>query len=390
MTLRRRLERIPPGLEPYFQHMFDTLDDFYQVETAQMFRVAVATPFYVPLVAYSVLYRGDPLAVRVADDLSTEVRRVEREELISRLTKRIQGRCRDLLEINKRQVHFLHRTVRDFLSTDEMTSLLDARTGSDFDVDRTICRICLVGLRYLNHYMDSDREGEGTMKWLLPAFFHHARLVEDKHQYAPADLHDAYVVVTSDMHDPWITELPERPRLLALMNLPHELQRWTSSFGEHLAPNLATKLLENTLYYLVAAGDTGDWHHVTLETTLSMDLERRGFRPDIVPFLLGYRADLNTTNVSWSGRVARSSIWTGFLMLMGQITGCAEYRRAMLLKVCAELIRAGAQVRARDKGLEEKSLAAIFGYSDAQWLIAIRKENTGVAWKWWPWTSGKS
>lgn len=39
--VRRRVERIPPDLEPYFRRMFQTIDEFYEKQTARTFLVCV-------------------------------------------------------------------------------------------------------------------------------------------------------------------------------------------------------------------------------------------------------------------------------------------------------------------------------------------------------------
>ena len=93
--------------------MFDTLDDFYHVETARTFRIVVASPNDLPLLAFSVLYPEEPLASRILNDLESKGSLNEIDDMKARLSKRMKGYCRDLLDINKDTVHFLHRTVRD-------------------------------------------------------------------------------------------------------------------------------------------------------------------------------------------------------------------------------------------------------------------------------------
>ncbi|GAB7341387.1 hypothetical protein MBLNU457_7643t1 [Dothideomycetes sp. NU457] len=140
--LQRRLREFPPGLKKYFQHMFKTIDNFYRKQTAQIFRLCLDAVARVPLLGFAVLDSNDSLASQMLSQQSIDKQDCERMEDVLRLW--INGRCRDLLEIvqpddGERYVDFLHRTVKDFLNTKDMDSLLFQQAGTDFDSRRTLC-----------------------------------------------------------------------------------------------------------------------------------------------------------------------------------------------------------------------------------------------------------
>ncbi|KAK5712110.1 hypothetical protein LTR15_012179 [Elasticomyces elasticus] len=232
-TLQRRLRSLPPDLETYFKHMFDHLDDFYSVETAQIFRVMLEAEQCMPLLAFAVLESDDPLAERLVADVITDVPRRERIVLCQRVQRHIQGRVCDLLEIrNGSVVDFLHRTVRDFLMTKAMTNLLDSRTSPDFDIDEVLCRMWLVSLRYAT-------EGQNTenAQVTILNFFDHARAIEDKQHRAPRELVHRMQALLASLGLP--VQLRTDVRLIAEMSLPLSLDE---ELAAELSPRSASKL----------------------------------------------------------------------------------------------------------------------------------------------------
>ncbi|KAL9089277.1 MAG: hypothetical protein Q9165_005845 [Trypethelium subeluteriae] len=149
--LRRRLESLPSTLEEYFQHIFDSIDPFYQKQTSQILQVCVRAHQPLPVIAFSIFDHEDPDYA-----IKTRVGSANPEEIDSMqyiLRRRIGGRCKDLLEVNRywkhfpyetRTVEFIHRTVKDFLSNQHMRDMLNLRSGADFDVLGMLGRACLL------------------------------------------------------------------------------------------------------------------------------------------------------------------------------------------------------------------------------------------------------
>jgi hypothetical protein len=71
----------------------------------------------------------------------------ERHKLNRPLAKRLNARCKGLLEIRNQKVDFLHRTVRDFLHTGEMTTFLERRTNGHFNANLSILRAYIAWLK---------------------------------------------------------------------------------------------------------------------------------------------------------------------------------------------------------------------------------------------------
>lgn len=143
---------MPPGLEEYFQHIFDNIEEFYREKTAQIFLFCVHARGPMRLSAFAVFEADDPLLdkIKVGSTLSDE----ETADLHMRLTKQINARCQDLLEVvidgsadQEPRADFLHRTVRDFLLTKDMSNLLIIRAGPTFDALTTLCKACMLVLR---------------------------------------------------------------------------------------------------------------------------------------------------------------------------------------------------------------------------------------------------
>jgi hypothetical protein len=134
--LQRRLASFPSDLDPFFRHMLDSVDPFYQDRMARtlLFALHAKSPmkwvryFFHDLEYddgdYALYEPGTPITA-----LAYEPRRAQTEQAVFR---RINGRCKGLLERNGDRVEFLHRTVLDFLSTQQMKGLLRERAQEGF------------------------------------------------------------------------------------------------------------------------------------------------------------------------------------------------------------------------------------------------------------------
>ena len=134
VDLERRLMELPADLEQYFLHILTSLDRFYLLQAAQLFRLALEARKPLSVLTFSYLDEDDPdFAIKRAIHPISEDEEALRCETIER---RLNSRCKGLLECRRRQscdsyataegviaeqtsfeVDFLHRTVRDFLAT---------------------------------------------------------------------------------------------------------------------------------------------------------------------------------------------------------------------------------------------------------------------------------
>jgi hypothetical protein len=150
MDLKRRLSEIPPDLDGFFRHIFNSLEPFYKRQAARSFQVALAAGRPLSLLNHWFidLEEDDPefLVKHKKASTSEKVSGVavfnwEQRILYQRQMRRcLNARSRGLLEVTTRsvpsariygelfrdeyEVDFLHRTVRDFLSTEEMQTQL--------------------------------------------------------------------------------------------------------------------------------------------------------------------------------------------------------------------------------------------------------------------------
>ena len=151
-ALEGELNRFPSNLDEYFQHMLDTMDVFYQQKTAQLFRLCIRARQPLALAAFSVLDRDDSLAGLFND--GKDLDKQEIADLQTRLRKQIEDHGPELLEVvnkgNYAHVQFTHRTVRDFLTHNNMDSLFAERAGADFYPLETLCRMSLLTIQNLN------------------------------------------------------------------------------------------------------------------------------------------------------------------------------------------------------------------------------------------------
>jgi len=148
--LQRRLESFPEELEDYFENILSRIDRIHQCDTARIFLEALDSVRPLPVLAlkYILLEREDP---DVALKLEPGYELDSRDNDPSRWSKLLNSRCRDLMEIqNSRtktlwkdnKIHFLHRTVRDFLQ-DNYKGQLFQRAGKDFNTHLSLARVNL-------------------------------------------------------------------------------------------------------------------------------------------------------------------------------------------------------------------------------------------------------
>lgn len=137
-ALQMRIRQLPTDLEQYFRHMLSSVDPFCYTQMANAFLAAPHTSSHFPLMLYSFL---DDLAEVPSSLFNLPFRGMEREDILFRhqqMRRRINGRCKGLLEVyhdsrnvqsnpdiyTGYRVDFLHRTVKDFLDTREMTDFI--------------------------------------------------------------------------------------------------------------------------------------------------------------------------------------------------------------------------------------------------------------------------
>ncbi|QKX54063.1 uncharacterized protein TRUGW13939_01146 [Talaromyces rugulosus] len=146
LDFQKRLRGLPPDLERFFKLMLDAIDPLYHEKMARLLQIAANGKRPLQFLLYCMHeseYEDKDYALKhITNPLSfTEV-----ETLHDQCQRRINARCGGLLLIRNRRVEFLHRTVRDFLLTREMSEYLPTKSGSDFLVNLSTFRgyVCLL------------------------------------------------------------------------------------------------------------------------------------------------------------------------------------------------------------------------------------------------------
>ncbi|KAI1337287.1 hypothetical protein F5Y15DRAFT_158196 [Xylariaceae sp. FL0016] len=153
--LKLRLDRMPDDLEEYFRHMLRSIEPFYWDQAVSIFQTTIHCEWTLPLLAYEFLDQereNGNYALELPIGYQVDIKRVH-----ERMKKRLNVRCKDLLEITvdpeeptymRHKVDFLHRTVKDFfLDTDAVTDVIKERRTAPFDVLLSLCRVMLALLK---------------------------------------------------------------------------------------------------------------------------------------------------------------------------------------------------------------------------------------------------
>ncbi|KAI1854630.1 hypothetical protein JX266_000748 [Neoarthrinium moseri] len=159
--LQKRLNELPTDLEKYFEVMFDSIEDLYRQRTARIFSSLVHVDTTLPILIFHFFdveehcpdyaYRKDKIKPMTESQVLRIVK-PKRHQLIAQ--------CRDLLKLSVDQhepamlrdrAGFLHRTVWDFLRTENMTQLLSHRSGPGFEPRLSLSNAFLAMCKIIPH-----------------------------------------------------------------------------------------------------------------------------------------------------------------------------------------------------------------------------------------------
>jgi hypothetical protein len=151
--LRKRLNLLPDDLEEYFRHILQAIDPSYRKQTFRIFKTAVQAMQPLPVLAYSFFEQEEENPNYALELLAAPYPAGVLDAIHKRMKKRLNARCKDLLEVNadpsgigffKYRVDFLHRTVRDFfINTDVFEDMMNRHLATSFDVHFSLYRIFL-------------------------------------------------------------------------------------------------------------------------------------------------------------------------------------------------------------------------------------------------------
>ncbi|KAM0287747.1 hypothetical protein ACHAQH_000278 [Verticillium albo-atrum] len=157
--LQHRLDELPVDLEPYFEHMMDSIESIYRQRTTRVFMVLLQAESTIPVITFHFLdkERGNPdFALGRIESLDS-LAVAEKQK-----SHQLIAQCRDLVQVTESpdeqapftaKVGFLHRTVTDYLRTQRMKARLGEYAGQDYDARVSLCRsgLAQVKVRLVQH-----------------------------------------------------------------------------------------------------------------------------------------------------------------------------------------------------------------------------------------------
>lgn len=114
------------------------------------------------------------------------------------MDRRLTGRCKCLLEVTedssqdvafRYRVDFLHRTVRDFMKTEDMQRMLLTWTSASFNADLAICKTTVAEIKTVKIKL-KYLERHSSLYDLVEQLLHHARELELQTGQSPVGLLD--------------------------------------------------------------------------------------------------------------------------------------------------------------------------------------------------------
>ena len=193
--LQRRLDKLPADLEQYFLHILTSLDPFYLHQASQLFRLALEARKPLSILTFSYLDEDDPDFA-----LKRDIRPISPEEEAARcetIDRRLNSRCRGLLESRPRtscdeysnidgivgeqvlhEVDFLHRTVRDFLTTPTVSVKLVALDTPDFDANLTLTKAFVAQIKGLRAAAHPESNFQLLWSLVFDVLYHVSRVGE--------------------------------------------------------------------------------------------------------------------------------------------------------------------------------------------------------------------
>ncbi|OIW27213.1 hypothetical protein CONLIGDRAFT_418324 [Coniochaeta ligniaria NRRL 30616] len=144
--LQQRLNGLPSDLEPFFKRILEAVDPYYHERMAGFLRLALASEI-VPLSIHEYIAHDHEydLSRPLLDEPNCAAARDEDAvQMKPLMDMRLQAITQGLLESDAAgKVHFLHRSVADFLRTEKMMHFLVKKSNKDFTPFIAILRAAL-------------------------------------------------------------------------------------------------------------------------------------------------------------------------------------------------------------------------------------------------------
>lgn len=178
--LQERLRELPTELEAFFQHIFEATEKVYQQQAARIYRICLAARCQISALDLAWFAELDP-DFGLSDDLLS-ISPTQLPTLSESTVIRVQARCQDLLEFVGASLQFLHRSVKDFLETKEMSMTLEARAGKEYSPHSYLCNSMLLQMRLHSRLLQPTLIHCHSVNRILIAFRQHARHLDDRNE----------------------------------------------------------------------------------------------------------------------------------------------------------------------------------------------------------------
>ncbi|KAF2491866.1 hypothetical protein BU16DRAFT_542947 [Lophium mytilinum] len=172
--LEKRLESIPPDLEGFFQKILDSQEPAHREHASQLFQIfrassgEIQSPLQVLTFAFA---DEDADAILEATIAPLDPEKLEAK--IDRFRRRLNSRCKGLLEVPKRHlsafstVEYLHRTVKDFIEDEDTWEKIKNTAPKSFDPNLSLT------LSYLMLMKTNIADNIGELEALMKGFVRH-------------------------------------------------------------------------------------------------------------------------------------------------------------------------------------------------------------------------
>lgn len=165
--LQRRLRSLPSDLEALYSHMMTRIDPFYLPAAAKTFQLAQTALAIGQRSQDSSGKTRGPLttmeficAVEEAPDLALKADIANwQPKIVQEKKERAEVRVKiysaGLLEVRNDNVHYMHRTVRDYMVQPEpIAALIDRKTADDFNPNSSLLAATILQLKVAPTYID--------------------------------------------------------------------------------------------------------------------------------------------------------------------------------------------------------------------------------------------
>jgi hypothetical protein len=352
--MQRRLEHLPSDLERFFQHILDGIEEVYKPQTAQIFEMATIakTPLSVYLLQYLEQESLDPhYAVKAQRTYLSEAKMIQVKK---RLTKYLNARCKGLLEIHydeygtfsfSYKIEFLHRTVKDYLESQDMKAVLKSLAPRGFNPATSLCRAYLALLKQLQPYeIKLYASTPEPLDFISQLILYYARKVEielDRSEWTVIDeldrFHATFLRDTAPLMIRKHKELEDWEEITQA-SLGVEFLEW--AVEARLVIYVERRLKEDPTLMLDDEIEHPLLFHALIKRLHSVHLLAQHIEPEMVRLLLSFGAD---PHQQYRPRKFSNTVWQEFVLqcttLLGWESADGVYQ---LCKTTVILLEAGA------------------------------------------------